>query len=219
MDCASSIGRPKLRLLWHARRAENALLCYRVEGTLVEIIEHEVDDVMEETKERPRPNRGPVVAVIDTSGSMNGLPEQVAKALVLEAMRTAHSEQRHCYVYAYSGPGQVLEQELDLSPDGVGRLLVFLSHSFGGGTDIGALAAVTKRLKEPAWTKADVLLVSDGEWRAPAAILSAVDAAKESGSRFHGVQIGNRGHTGMHSICEPVHEFTDWVHVGNRRSY
>lgn len=211
---ALMLGHPKLRLLWHARRAERSLLTYRVEGIEIErhLVEREVQEEVE--RRRPRPERGPILAVIDTSGSMHGLPEQVAKALVLEAVRTAHAEKRRCFLYAYSGPGQVLEQELDLTAEGIGRLLIFLGHSFGGGTDIGAMRAVVERLGQATWKKADVLLVSDGEWAAPADVVAAVTRAKKERTRFHGVQIGNRGQTGMHALCDPVHVFADWAAAG-----
>ena len=95
---------------------------------------------------------------------MHGLPEQVAKALVLETLRTAHVEKRRCILYAYSGAGQMLEHELDLSSDGMGRLLQFLGFSFGGGNDeAGMMVKVVARLKEENWKKADVVFVSDGE--------------------------------------------------------
>lgn len=212
---ALMLGHPKLRLLWHARRAERALVTYRVEGIEVERRMVERDALEEVEGRRPRPERGPILAVIDTSGSMHGLPETVAKALVLEALRTAHAEKRRCFLYAYSGPGQVLEQELSLSADGIGRLLAFLGLSFGGGNDeTGVMAKVVARLKEKDWKKADVVFVSDGVWPAPAALVASVREAREAGTRFHGVQIGNRGRTGLHAICDPVHEFGDWAALG-----
>lgn len=212
---ALMLGHPRLRLLWHARRAERALVTYRVEGIEIERRLVERDGLEEVEGRRPRPERGPIVAVIDTSGSMHGLPETVAKALVLEALRTAHSEKRRCLLYAYSGPGQVLEQELSLSAEGVGRLLAFLGQSFGGGNDeTGVMAKVVARLKEQDWKKADVLFVSDGEWPAPASLVASVKEARDVGTRFHGVQIGNRGRTGLHAICDPVNEFGDWAALG-----
>lgn len=211
---AALLGHPSLRLLWHARRAERGLLTYRVEGVETERAFVEVGAHEEREGRRPRPERGPILAVIDTSGSMEGLPEQVAKALVLETVRTAHAEKRKCYLYAYSGPDEVLEHELDLSPEGIGRLLVFLSQSFGGGTDIGAMSRVVERLREETWRKADVILVTDGEWVAPDAIVAAVAKARGEGTRFHGVQIGDVGRTGLHTLCDPVHVFTDWADAG-----
>jgi uncharacterized protein with von Willebrand factor type A (vWA) domain len=212
---AMMLGHPKLRMLWHARRSERALLTYRVEGVEIERIQVEREGCEEIEGKRPRPERGPILAVVDTSGSMHGLPEQVAKALVLEALRTAHAEKRRCFLYAYSGPGQVLEHELDLSSDGMGRLLQFLGFSFGGGNDeAGMMAKVLARLKEENWKKADVVFVSDGEWPAPASLVAAVKGAREGGTRFHGVQIGNRDRTGLHAVCDPVHIFQDWAIAG-----
>lgn len=208
------LGHPTLRLLWHARRAERALLTYRVEGVVVERLQVETEAFEEIVGERPRPKRGPIIAVIDTSGSMAGLPERVAKAVVLEALRTAHAENRRCFLYAYSGPAQVLEHELSLSDDGLGRLMTFLSHSFGGGTDIGAMTTVVERLKLDDWKKADVVLVTDGEWAAPAGVVAGVNTAKANGTRFHGVQIGTLGRSGLNEFCDPIHLFREWAELG-----
>jgi uncharacterized protein with von Willebrand factor type A (vWA) domain len=212
---AALLGHPKLRLLWHARRAERALLTYNVEGSEFErhIVEREV--MVEKPGRRPRPQRGPIIAVIDTSGSMHGQPEKVAKAIVLEAVRTAHAEKRKCFLYAYSGPAQVMELELDLTQDGLGRLMEFIGFSFGGGNDeAGVFARVLRRLTENDWRKADVIFVSDGEWHADASLVHSVEKARGDGTRFHGIQIGNRGQTGLHSVCDPVHEFRDWATAG-----
>lgn len=210
---AAMLGHAVLRYLWHARRAERALLTYRVEGVEVERSWVEREGVAE--RPAPRRERGPIVAVVDTSGSMHGTPETVAKALVLEALRTAHAERRRCYVYAFSGPGQTAEHELDLSPKGIGRLLDFLATSFHGGTDPReVMKLVVKRLSEPDWRKADVLVASDGEWPAPrGGAVAKVRAARDAGTRFHGVRIGNRGTTGLAAMCDPVHEFDAWVDV------
>ena len=215
---AVMLGHPKLRMLWHAHRAEQALLTYRVEGVEIErdLVEHETAE--ESQTHVPRPQRGPILAVIDTSGSMHGLPETVAKALVLEALRTAHAERRQCRVYAFSGPSQALEHELALSPEGIASLLSFLGHSFGGGSDpTEAMTRVLRQLREAACAKADVLIVSDGEWPAPRRLADAVQSAQKKGVRFHGIQIGNRGQTGLHEVCEPVHVFTDWVDLLDER--
>ncbi len=206
------LGHPKLRLLWHARRAESALLSYRAEGVETERVFVEKDAVTECERVLPRKKRGPIIAVIDTSGSMHGVPELVAKALVLEAVRTAHSEGRKCYLYSYSGPGQIVEQELRLTPEGVSELLGFIRMTFGGGSDAaGVVGRVVERLQSEAWQKADVLIASDGEWPVSEALKSLVSKVREAGARIHGIQIGNRGRTGLHEICDPVHVFHEWA--------
>lgn len=50
---------------------------------------------------RPAGELGPIIVCLDTSGSMYGAREVVAKALVLECMRGAQSQRRKCYVYAF----------------------------------------------------------------------------------------------------------------------
>lgn len=205
------MGHPKLKYLWHARRAENALVSYRMEG-IDYINDQMVEEFLEEgEKKTPRPERGPIIAVIDTSGSMHGDPEIVAKAIVLEAVRTAHAERRDCLLYAYGGPGNVIRHRLRLEPEGITSLLSFLCLSFGGGTDIAVIQQVVSRLSEPTWKRADLIIATDGEWQAPPEVTEAVEKAKASGTRFHGVQIGNIGKTGLHQICDPVHIFRDWI--------
>lgn len=86
------------------------------------------------------------------TGSMYGAREVVAKALTLECMRGAHRQQRQCYVYAFSGPGDVMELELSIDPKSMPKLLSFLSMSFSGGTDVDApLALSLERLGREEW--------------------------------------------------------------------
>ena len=55
---------------------------------------------------RPAAELGPIILCLDTSGSMRGAREVVAKALALECLRGAHRQSRPCYLYAFSGPGK-----------------------------------------------------------------------------------------------------------------
>jgi hypothetical protein len=59
------------------------------------------------TQVRPTADRGPILLCVDTSGSMRGARETVAKALALECMRAAREQERDCYVFAFSGPSEV----------------------------------------------------------------------------------------------------------------
>lgn len=212
---AAMLGHPKMKMLWHARRAERALLSYHYEGPDWE--RHLVEKEFMEEGERkvPRPERGPILLAVDTSGSMHGTPEIVAKAVALEAMRTAHAEKRRCFVYAWSGPGDIEGHELSLDAGGVGKLIEFLGLSFHGGSDPTAVCdKILDQLRDSTWERADVLVVSDGEWRADD-LSDKVAEARKKGTRFHGVQIGSRGTSGMRAICDPVHLFNDWDALGN----
>lgn len=212
---AAMLGYPKTKMLWHARRAERALLSYRYEGLDIERHWVEKESMEEGERKIPRPERGPIIVAVDTSGSMHGTPEIVAKAVVLEAMRTAHAEKRRCFVYAWSGPNNIMEHELSIDTDGIGKLIEFLGFSFHGGTDpTGVFRRILERLQGSEWSRADVLVVSDGEW--PASNLSAkVAEARKKETRFHGIQIGSSGTSGLHEVCDPVHLFSNWDKLGN----
>ncbi|MFM9964852.1 MAG: VWA domain-containing protein, partial [Planctomycetaceae bacterium] len=163
--------RPRLKLLWHAKRAENALLTYRVRGTYIDRVSRESEEEQPQSRRR---ERGPIIVCLDTSGSMSGGPEAVAKALVLEACRTAHAENRRCLLYSFSGSNDCAELELSLTPDGLASLLDFLAMSFGGGTDIDLpFRKALSRLQSEEWSRADILLVSDGDFGQPSSSLQA----------------------------------------------
>jgi len=212
---AVKFGHPKLRMLWHAARAERALLTYRVEGVETERTWVEREALEPSEGRKPRPKRGPMVVVVDTSGSMRGTPELVAKALVLEAARVAHAEKRRCLLFAFSGPGEVIEKELSLSETGIAELLGFLGFSFWGGTDAdGVLGQVIVRLHEDSWKKADVLMVSDGEWSSSPDRIQSVQFLRDQGTRFHGVQIGYQNRSGLNAVCDHVHTFSSWMSLG-----
>jgi len=206
------LGHPTLRLLWHARRAERTLMTYRVEGVDVERVPGECEEQEAQSRQKPADGRGPILVCLDTSGSMEGLPELVAKALVLESMRVALAEKRACYLYAFSGPGDVQEHELSLTEEGLARLMAVLTMSFHGGTDVSApLTRAVARLGEEEWKRADLLLVSDGEFDVAANTRELVARARaQRGLRSHGIHIGAGNTSAMAAICSPVHRFTDW---------
>jgi uncharacterized protein with von Willebrand factor type A (vWA) domain len=67
------------------------------------------------------------------------------------------------------------------------------------------------RVKEERWRRADILLVSDGEFPLPGGITAAVDEARQAGGlRVHGLLIGSSSSAAMQSICQPLHRFTEW---------
>ena len=64
--------------------------------------------VPERREIRPTADRGPILLCVDTSGSMRGPREVVAKALALECMRAAKAQERGCFVFAFAGPQEVV---------------------------------------------------------------------------------------------------------------
>jgi uncharacterized protein with von Willebrand factor type A (vWA) domain len=209
---------PRLRLVWHARHAERTLLTYEDDDRMKEVV-HELAPAWRPSSQRV-PNKrlemGPMLVCVDTSGSMQGGAEAVAKAVVLEAARTAHAQKRACHVFAFSGPEEIVETELAVDCEGIERLTEFMGQTFRGGTDIaGPLERALDKLKEHNWQLADLLIASDGEFGATPAVAAEIRRAKaESGLRIQGVLIGDRETIGFLEIADDIHWVRDWRRYG-----
>ena len=201
---------PVGRRLWRARFAEAQLLTY--------------DDRAPHHGQRPDPapapaalretrlGRGPLIVCLDTSGSMRGAPENVAKACVLQALRSAHAGRRPCALLAFGGSGEVVERELAMDADGLSHLLDCMGQSFDGGTDVQTpLERAIERVGQAGWQDADVLIVSDGEFGVTHETLAALrDAKARLGLRVHGILIGDRETVGLVEVCDALHWVRDW---------
>jgi uncharacterized protein with von Willebrand factor type A (vWA) domain len=214
------LGHPRLRLLWHARRAERALLCYEDDDCFSE--EHQQQSLVQQPRPGLQPSTrlvsGPMLVCVDTSGSMQGGAEVVAKAVVLEALRSAHAQGRACHVFAFGGDGEVLELELGLHSSGIARLADFLGQAFRGGTDIcGPLERVLAKMEDARWQRADLLLATDGEFGATPAVAARLDAIKTNlGLRVQGVLIGDRETLGLLEVCDRIYTVRDWRRFGGQ---
>jgi uncharacterized protein with von Willebrand factor type A (vWA) domain len=205
-------GSRAARLLFMVRRAERQLTSYERAGWA----DDEPSRVTGRRELRPAAELGPIIVCLDTSGSMRGARETVAKALVLECMRGAARQGRRCHVYAFSGPGDVAELELAPDAAGLAALLRFLTMSFAGGTDVDApLALALERVGREGWGLADVLMVTDGEIPEPHAdVLAGLAAARaELGLRVHGLLIGRHVTEPMRALCSDLHVFRSWSAV------
>ena len=209
------LGHAQLNMLWHVKRAERTLLSYQLQGKSrqIQAVEQDKIEASCEEEQSKETGYGPIIICLDTSASMQGEPEQIAKALVLEALRIARDEARACYVYSFGGQAQVLEHELNLSQGGLSQLLNFLQQSFTGGTDVSyALRKALDKQTEIAWKFADILLISDGRFPKDSGLERKISAIKKhSDLRIHGVLLGRWRGEAIRNICEPLHRFSDIV--------
>ncbi len=108
--------------------------------------------------------KGPVIALVDTSASMRGSPELLAKAVLLAVTRRMLKENRDVKVILFSSKWQTIEIELTNKKRMGEEFLEFLKFTFGGGTDFNtALRAGLKAMKnEKAFEGADLLFLTDG---------------------------------------------------------
>ena len=143
-----------LEVLFYARLLEKNLLSYELQGK-----EWNNEDDQKDTKQRT----GPVVACVDTSGSMEGQPLLKAKALLIAIANILKQEQRSLHVILFGDRGQTQEYTLNDS-GGIPELLRFLNKGFGGGTDFETPLNKALEIIEQHqdYNKADILMISDG---------------------------------------------------------
>jgi len=210
---AALMGHPVLHRLWRARLAESQLLSFEDEAVLTQWVPSPDERHVLAAATEPAPRgQGPMIVCLDTSGSMRGAPENVAKACVLHVLRTAHQARRACRLLAFGGPDELVERELTPDLAGLDGLLAVMGQSFDGGTDVQTpLERAVNRVHTQVWALADILIVSDGEFGVTPATLAALRAAKaELGLRVHGILIGDRETIGLLEVCDAIHWVRDW---------
>lgn len=161
-----------LEMLFYAKLLENNLLTYELQG-----ITH-VNDEKDDTSQK---RTGPVVACIDTSGSMAGEPLLKAKAALLAIANILKQEQRSLHVLLFGANGELKEFSMN-DADKSSDLLSFLQQGFGGGTDFETpLKHALDIIKaSDDYIKADILMVSDGDCALSAEFIEQLQSQKKT---------------------------------------
>ena len=144
-----------LENLFYARLLEKQLQTYELQGTTL---------ASGETTEAQRQRTGPVVACLDTSGSMQGR-RCSRPALLLAIANILQAEQRSLHVLLFGSAGE--RANLRWKMRKILRAAALLQQGFGGGTDFEAPLTRAMQIieQQPAYEKADVLMISDGDCR------------------------------------------------------
>jgi len=215
---AALLMHPVGRKLWRARHAEGRLLGYDSQALLVDW-RSDPQAPPRQHAAPPEPQaleRGPIIICLDTSGSMRGAPEALAKAVVLEAVRSAAQARRGCLLLSFGGPGELQQRDLVQGAQGLNALLDLIGQGFDGGTDIqGPIETAIERVHQARWSAADLLIVSDGEFGCTPATLARLDAARdELGLRVQGVLVGDRETLGLMEVADDIFWVRDWRRFG-----
>lgn len=151
---------PSTYQIFKMKYAQKQLLSYsytrniEYKKTHEELEEVEVGETIE--------HKGPMIICVDTSGSMQGTPERVAKTVAFALAQKSLEEERGCYLISFSTRIETMDLSSFNSIDGITNLIKFLRMSFNGGTDANpALNHSVKLLEEKEWKNADVLMISD----------------------------------------------------------
>jgi len=177
---------PDSELLFDLKYAEGRLMSYDYN----EMIQVECNrEVERATRVEEKDKLGPMIICVDTSGSMSGEPECVAKAITLALAMKSIEQKRECCIYSFST--NIEERDLSKHP-GLQELLDFLQMSFNGGTDASpAIHHAIKKMEEKAYARADLLLISDfimPEFTAE--VKQQIQHARNRNCRLHALSIG-----------------------------
>lgn len=176
-------------LLFDLKYVENRLMCFSKQGYRTEIVEENIQETVSIVDDE---KMGPIIICVDTSGSMSGAPENIAKALTLTLSSRAVSQKRKCYLINFS----TSIETLDLTPPkGIHDLIDFLKMSFHGGTDVApALYEGVRMMSEADYKKADLLVISDFVLCGLSSdIVSLCKKQKQEENRFFALSIGSFG--------------------------
>jgi len=201
---AALLAEPILETVFYKKLVEKKLQTFDYQAKTLSYKEEEFQNKRQKAKED---KKGPIIICVDTSGSMHGTPEQVAKTLSFALLKIAIGENRKCYLISFSTGIETLE--LTDMRNNLEKLLDFLSMSFCGGTDaMPAMKEALRMLKTENYKKADVVMVSDF-------VMSGFDtetqkkihSAKENKTKFHSLVIGDSGNP------QTIEEFdNNWIY-------
>ncbi len=205
--------------LWRARQAEGRLLAHATEAVVVDWRPDPQGRARDAAVTAPPRalERGPFVLCLDTSGSMAGAPENIAKAVTIAALRAAHASTRACRLLAFGGPDEVIERDLTQGEEGLAATLALMGQAFDGGTDVQTpIERAIECIEQAAWQGSDLLIVSDGEFGCRPSTLDALDRARrELGLRVQGVLVGDRETMGLLDVCDDIFWVRDWRRHGD----
>lgn len=182
---------PAAKKLFQLKFAQKQLLSFKYQNDMVDLKEETVQEERSVEKKEPK---GPIIICVDTSGSMHGTPENIAKTITFALSKIAIEEERKCYLISFSTSIETLDLT-DFSANPIGRLVQFLRMSFHGGTDATpALKHAVKMLSENEWKNADVLMISDFVMQTlDNDIKTQIESAQEDNTNFHSLVIGSSG--------------------------
>jgi len=132
--------------------------------------------------------KGPIIVCIDTSGSMEGEPEKIAKTMVVAIVMIAKKEKRSAFIINFSDTYESLEIG---TKDSLEKLVSFLSKSFHGGTNIINALKFAVDNQNNDFDNADILLVSDFEDYITYEDKKFIFDNKNKGTCFYGLIAGN----------------------------
>jgi uncharacterized protein with von Willebrand factor type A (vWA) domain len=187
---AGLLGDDDTEWLFLHKYANRRLLTFQYEDRRLVTSKHTEVEVNRKVRQK---EKGPFILCVDTSESMAGKPEQIAKVMSMGILKMAARENRKAFLINFSAGVKTLD--LHSIADSIDQIAAFLRMSFHGGTDISlALNEALRQLENQDYHEADILMVSDFiMYRVDRDTLQQVHKARHSrGTRFHSLTLSQR---------------------------
>lgn len=177
-------------IIFDLKFIEKRIQCFDLEGISLKNCKIHKQSKSDESQ------RGPVIICYDTSGSMKGYPEKVAKAVVMVLALRCLKEKRCAYLINFSTAiSTFLCSFSDNHNQTLDDLKKFLLVSFNGNTNLDeALNESIKIIRDnPTFNKSDFLCITDSFFDCNAAHFKKEfnKLRKNNGTRFYELIIGN----------------------------
>ena len=183
---------PATKKLFQLKFAQKQLLSYNYRTK--DEVKKEITEQEEIAVEKKEP-KGPIIVCVDTSGSMQGTPENIAKTVTFALSKIAIEEERKCYLISFSTGIETLDLSDFSDGKSISKLVSFLQKSFNGGTDATpALNHSIEMLQKDGYKNADVLMISDfvmGDLSS--SLIKAIETEKKNNTCFYSLVIGSSG--------------------------
>jgi uncharacterized protein with von Willebrand factor type A (vWA) domain/uncharacterized protein with HEPN domain len=200
----ATLANPATKAIFLKKYAEKKLMTYDFKNQFAS-----TENIIQKEKQlkEKEESKGPIIICVDTSGSMQGTPEQIAKTVCFALTKIAISENRKCFLISFSTKIQTLE--LTDIKSSLEPLVRFLNMSFNGGTDASpALEEALRKLNSENFKKADVLMISDFIMSELSnELMNKIIEAKKNKTKFHSLVIGDNQNP------EVIKEFdSNWIY-------
>ena len=191
----SMMKNPAANKLFQLKFAQKQLLSFQYQNMNASSKEETCHEEIEVEKKE---SKGPIIICVDTSGSMNGTPENITKTVTFALSKIAIKEERKCFLISFSTEIETLDLSDFKNGDSLLKLVGFLRLSFNGGTDAApALNHAVTMLRKDGWKNADVLMISDFVMGTlPADLVKSIEVEKEKNTEFYSLVIGSSGNQG-----------------------
>ena len=167
---------------------------------------HHKSEMLKPSKQvapRPARLRGPMIVCVDRSGSMEGLPENLANSLMMRLLLMAEQQHRDLFLVSFS----VEARPIDVKKNRATLLEFFRQRSLGSTSATQMLREVFALLDSGEYSSADVLWFSDfciplcgSEQR------KSITQYRHKGTKFYGLKIGSAEGRGWEEYFDEIVE-------------